>query len=93
MNVALLVAIVVLTVAELAAVVAITLWGPKDQTSSLIAVLIGIVGPIVASLVAVVHAVSASADASAAKSEAKAAHQRVDQVQQTMRDPAEIRTT
>jgi uncharacterized membrane protein YeaQ/YmgE (transglycosylase-associated protein family) len=86
MNVWLLVAIVVLTISELAAVVLITLFGPKDQTGSLIAVLIGIVGPIVASLVAVVHAVSASADASAARVQAKDAQQRVDQVQQSIRD-------
>lgn len=76
MNLALLAAIVVLTVAELVAVVVVSLWGPHDQTSALIAVLIGIVGPIVASLVAVVHAASASA-------EAKAATQRVDQVERT----------
>jgi len=93
MNVWLLVAIVVLTISELAAVVLIALFGPKDETGSLVAVLIGIVGPIVASLVAVVHAVSASADASAAKTEARAAQKRMDQVQQTIRDPnQEIRT-
>jgi len=94
MNVWLLIAIVVLTLGELGAVVAIGLFGPQGETSSLVAVLVGIVGPIVASLVAVVHAASASAEATAAKTEARAAQKRMDQVQHTIRDPnQEIRTS
>jgi len=51
-NTVLLVVIAVLTVAELAAAVAIVLAGPKGQTTDLIAIVTGIVGPVVTSLLA-----------------------------------------
>lgn len=84
---ALLTAIVLLTVVEIAAVVAITLWGPHGETGTSIEVLIGMVGPIVASLVALVHGSDARTQAAQAQTEAQKAHvqsqaaqQRVDQV-------------
>lgn len=56
---ALLLAIVALTVVEIAAVVLVMLFGPHDQTTALVGVLIGIMGPVVASLLALWHAAGA----------------------------------
>lgn len=84
-------AIVVLTVAELAAVLVISLYGAKDQTTILVGILVGIVGPVVASLVAVVTSASAHAKAGAAETKADAAQttadaaqSKADQVEQTV---------
>lgn len=86
----LLAAITALTLGEIGAVVSITIWGPHDQTSTSIEVLIGMVGPIVASLVAVVHGSNAQAQAAQAQTQAAQAqahadqaHQRVDQAAQS----------
>lgn len=78
-------AIVALTLAELATVLVISLYGARDQTMTLVGILIGIVGPVVASLVAVV--VSASAHAKAEAAETKA-----DQVQQVVNGTESPRT-
>jgi hypothetical protein len=72
MDIALVAAVVVLTVAELAAVVLILIFGPHGQTTDLVAILTGIVGPVVTSLVALVMAAHA-------KAMAEQAHAKVDQ--------------
>lgn len=76
----LLAAIVGLTLVEVGAVVAVSVFAPHDQTSSLVAILIGIVGPIVGSMVALVQSFYAHARASDAQQTAQRANQRVDQV-------------
>jgi uncharacterized membrane protein YeaQ/YmgE (transglycosylase-associated protein family) len=55
----LLAAIVALTVCEIAGVVLVMVFGPRDQATVLTGVLVGIVGPVVASLLAVWHAADA----------------------------------
>lgn len=55
---AVLLAIIALTVTELAAVVAVMLFGHGEQTA-LIATLVGIVGPVVASLMALFNSSAA----------------------------------
>lgn len=73
MDLALVAAVVVLTLAELGAVVVILIAGPHGQTTDLVAILTGIVGPIVTSLVALVMA-------SHAKTMAEQAHAKVDEL-------------
>lgn len=67
MSTPLLIAIVALTMAEMAAVVLVMLLGPRDQSTALAGVLIGIVGPVVTSLLAIWHAVGAKQAAQAAQ--------------------------
>lgn len=88
MQLALLAAIVVLALGEMAAVVVLTLWGAHDQTATSIEILIGMIGPIVASLAALVHgsdaraqAAQAQTQAQAAQGQAEAAQHRIDQVE------------
>jgi hypothetical protein len=79
-------AIVALTVAELAAVLVIALYGPRDQTTTLLAVLIGIVGPTLASLVAVVTSAAAHTRAGVAEGKADQAQASADDAQASADD-------
>jgi hypothetical protein len=76
---ALLISVVTLTVVELAAVVVISVFGPKDTTTALVAVLVGIVGPVVTSLVALVRAGEADAKSNTATAQAEKATERANQ--------------